>query len=185
MNNTIAGRIRFWITASVTAVMVYALAVSATHIVHVAQTIGVPGWQAQTAWVLVDLPALIGKVLGLKLPRHGYVFVASTRRVGMRLTIFSGSLSLACNVASGLLHNSWGAAGWGAFVVTMFLVLETVLTKIKATTGATRKADADNGQPTATTVTTAPQRAANRGGRKCAVGCTCKRHNRTAVTVAP
>ena len=177
----IASRVRFVIMSAVTAVMVYALFVSASHIIHVAQTIGVPGWQAQTSWVLVDLPALIGKALGIKLPRYGYIFTASTRKMGNRLTVFSGLLSLACNVTSGLILNSWGAAGWGAFVVMMFLVLETVVTKIKVATGTTRKTDTDNGS----TITPAPVKAANRGGRSCTTGCTCKRHNRSSVTVAP
>lgn len=178
---TVASRIRAWIVAAVTAVMVYALVVSAAHIIHVAQTVGVPGWQAKTAWVLVDLPALIGKLLQIKLPRHGYVFVASTRKTGVKLTFFSGTISLACNIASGLIEGSFGAAGWGAFVVMMFLVLETVVTKIKVATGASKsKATDDNGQSVPATA-----KAVNRNGRKCATGCTCKRHNRSSVTVAP
>jgi hypothetical protein len=181
----IAARIRFGIMFAVTGVMVYALVVSASHIVHVAQTIGVPGWQAQTAWILVDLPALIGKLLQVKLPRHGYVFTTSTRRTGIKLTIFSGSLSLACNVASGLINGSWGAAGWGAFVVTMFLVLETVATRIKATSGSSRTKSTDTDQDNSTTVAPATVKAANRAGRKCVTGCTCGRHARTSVTVAP
>lgn len=180
----IAARIRFWIVSAVTMVMVYALIVSAAHIIHVAQTIGVPGWQAKTAWVLVDLPALIGKLLQIKLPRHGYVFVASTRKTGVRLTFFSGSISLACNVASGIIEGSFGAAGWGAFVVMMFLVLETVVTKIKVSAGSSKSKASDTDQDS-TTAAPAAVKAANRSGRKCATGCTCKRHNRIPVTVAP
>lgn len=179
MNVKIANRIKFWITTAVSAVMVYALIVSASHIIHVAQTIGVPGWQAKTSWILVDLPALIGKVLQLK------VFSSSTRKAGRGLTYFSGSLSLACNIASGLILGSWGAAGWGAFVAMMFLVLETVVTRIKPAAGVTRAKNRANGQtelrtpnaPAAVTHVTPVSR-----GRKCADGCVCARHkSRNAV----
>lgn len=138
MNNfvLIANRIRAGVTIAVSLVMVYALYVSMDHITHVAHWIGVPGWQAATAFLLVDLPALIGKVLQMK------YFAASTRRVGRRLTYFSGSLSLVCNVGSGLILGSYGAAGWGAFVVIMFLVLESVITKIKPAAAVTRAKNA-------------------------------------------
>lgn len=121
----IAVRVRRVVTLAVTLVMVYALFVSREHITHVAYWLGIPGWQAETAFILVDLPALIGRVLQL-----GY-FADETRRVGRRLTYFAGSLSLAANVASGVILGSYGAAGWGAFVVVMFVVLEGVVTKIK------------------------------------------------------
>lgn len=171
---TVASRIRTSIVAAAFGVLVYALTVSAAHIIHVAQTIGVPGWQANTAWVLVDLPALVGKLLGIKLPRFGYVFVASTRRFGVKLTIFSGLVSLACNVASGLIHGSFGAAGWGAFVVMMFLVMEITITKIKFATRASKAKDTDTSQDDA------PAAPASITRRKCQPGCTCGRHRKAA-----
>jgi hypothetical protein len=122
---TIARRVRAVVTLAVTLVMVYALVVSREHITHVAYWLGIPGWQAETAFILVDLPALIGRVLQLK-----YFDADVTQRVGRRLTYFSGSLSLAANVASGVILGSYGAAGWGAFVVVMFVVLEGVIAKI-------------------------------------------------------
>lgn len=128
----VANRIRTGVTIVVALVMVYALFVSREHITHVAHWIGVPGWQADTAFILVDLPALVGKVLQLK------YFANSTRKVGSRLTYFSGALSLAANVGSGIILGSYGAAGWGAFVVLMFLVLESVITKIKPAAAVTR-----------------------------------------------
>jgi len=128
MNST-ALKVRFWITSAVTAVMAYAMIVSASHITHVAYTLHIgPAWQQNTAWILVDLPALIGKVLQIRA-----LFTGSTNTMGRKLTYFSGSISLACNVGSGLIDGSYGAAGWGAFVVMMFLVLEGVITRIKVT----------------------------------------------------
>ncbi len=171
MNNfvEIANRIRTAITTAVTLVMAYALLVSAAHITHVVTWLGVPGWQAKTAFVLVDLPALIGKVMQLK------YFAPSTRKAGRKLTYFSGSLSLACNIGSGLILGSFGAAGWGAFVVVMFLVLESVAVKIKPAAAVTRAKNAAN-----ETKTVQPTKA----GRKCAPGCTCGKH-KAAYPVSP
>jgi hypothetical protein len=154
-----ANRIRGYVTAAVAGVMVYALYVSMAHITHVATYIGIPGWQARTAFLLVDLPALIGKVLQMK------YFAQSTRKTGRRLTYFSGAISLACNVLSGVLHGSAGAAGWGAFVVIMFLVLESVITKIKPAAAVTRAKNAAEGR-TETTTTSAPAEVGPRGGQK-------------------
>ena len=63
---TIANRIKLGVLIAVAAVMVYALFVSREHITHVALWLGVPAVQAKTAFILVDLPAVIGKVMGLK-----------------------------------------------------------------------------------------------------------------------
>lgn len=132
----IANRIKTAVIIVVSLVMFYALFVSREHITEVATWLGVPGWQAQTAFILVDLPALVGKVLQTKYFSH------STRKVGTRLTYFSGALSLICNVGAGIIHHSYGAAGWGAFVVVMFLVLESVVVKIKPAAAVTRAKNA-------------------------------------------
>lgn len=143
----IASRIKVGIIVAISLVMVYALVVSREHVTEVAHWLGVPGWQAETAFILVDLPALIGKVLQVK------YFAHSTRKVGTRLTYLSGGISLACNIGAGLILGSYGAAGWGAFVVVMFLVLESVIVKIRPAAAVTRAKNAANGtaQPTAPT----------------------------------
>lgn len=138
MNVKIADRIRNAVTAVVALLMVYALFVSRDHITHVALMIGLVGYQAQTLFVLIDLPALIGKVLGLR------YFSASTRKMGRKLTYASGSLSLVCNVLSGWFGGGIGPAGYGAFVVVMFLVLESVVTKIKPAAAVTRAKNSGN-----------------------------------------
>jgi len=143
MNVKIADRIKTLVVVVTALIMVYALYVSKDHITHVALFIGIGGWQAHTAFVLIDLPALIGKLMGLK------YFAASTRKAGRQMTYLSGSISLICNVASGLILGSFGAAGWGAFVVMMFLYLESRITKIKAAASVTRAKNAANedGEP--------------------------------------
>lgn len=152
---TIANRIRTYVTVAITALMVYALYVSMSHITHVADWIGVPGWQAKTAFLLVDMPALIGKVLQLK------YFSASTKKSGRQMTYFSGSLSLVCNIASGLILGSYGAAAWGAFVVGMFLYLESKIAKIKPAAAVTKARNAE--RETTTTEAPAPVRKSLKG----------------------
>jgi hypothetical protein len=150
MNVKIADRVKLAVMLLVGAVMVYALFVSRDHITEVALFVGVAGWQAQTAFVLVDLPALIGKVMQIKA-----IFSGNTGKHGREMTYVSGSVSLVCNAAAGLIHGSWGAAGWGIFVVVMFLYLESKMTKIKPAASVTRKKNA-------ATVKAAPRKRAPR-----------------------
>ena len=168
MNVVIADRIKLGVRLVVTGLMVYALYVSKDHSTHVALWIGLSGYQAHTLFVLIDLPALVGKVLQL------HYFTPGTRRVGTKLTYISGSLSLACNVGSGAIDLAIGAAAYGAFVVGMFLYLEYVLTKIKSASAVTH---AKNNAPAAP----APKHAT----KKCPAGCTCGKHNRTRTPKVP
>lgn len=138
MNVKIADRVRAAVTVVSGLIMVYALFVSADHISHVAHLIGLRGYQASTLFVLIDIPALVGKVLRLR------YFAVTTRRTGLRLMIASGTLSLVCNVASGWFGGGLGPAGYGAFVVAMFLVMENVVTKIKPAAAVTRAKNADS-----------------------------------------
>lgn len=142
MNVRIADRVKLAVTVVVTLIMVYALFVSRDHITHVAHLIGLDGYQAETLFVLVDIPALVGKALRMK------YFAASTRKVGGRLMIASGIVSLACNVASGWFSGGYGPAGYGVFVVVMFLVMENVVTKIKPAAAVTRAKNAGNAPAT-------------------------------------
>jgi len=133
MNNKIADRVRAAVTIVSGLIMLYALFVSADHEVHVAHLIGLRGYQASTLWVLIDLPAVVGKALRLK------YFAASTRGTGLRLMITSGTLSLVCNVSSGWFGGGLGPAAYGAFVVGMFLVMENVVTKIRPAANTTKE----------------------------------------------
>lgn len=136
MNTKTADRIKYLVIGVIALVMLYALYVSKEHVTEVAQWLGIPGWQAKTAFILVDVPALLGKLMGLP------CFKPATRKAGREMTYVSGSISLACNIGAGLIIHSWGAAGWGAFVVGMFLYLENKATKIGPAAGVTRKKNA-------------------------------------------
>ncbi len=152
MNVKIADRVRAAVTIVSGLIMLYALFVSADHIGHVAHLIGLRGYEAFTLFVLIDIPAVVGKVLRLK------YFAASTRRTGLRLMIGSGILSLACNVSSGWFGGGFGPASYGAFVVGMFLVMENVVTKIKPAASVTKAKN----EATVTTAKPARQRAASK-----------------------
>lgn len=149
MNVKIADRIKLAVTVVVALIMLLALYVSRDHITDVAYRIGLTGYQAETLFVLVDVVALIGKVLQLK------YFAASTRKIGRRLMIAAGVISLTCNVASGWLSGGYGPAGYGVFVVLLFLALENVLTKIKPAAAVTARKNAAAGK-------TAPRKRAAR-----------------------
>ena len=168
MNVKIADRIKRAVIVVTSLIMVYALYVSRDHITHVALLIGLVGYQAQTLFVLIDLPALIGKVVQLP------YFSSSTRKMGRRLMVASGSLSLVCNVLSGWFGGGVGPAAYGAFVVVMFLTLESVVTRIKPAGSVTRARNAASETAPARTTPVSTT-------RKCAPGCTCGKHSRTKV----
>lgn len=168
MNVKIASRVRAVVTVIATLIMVYALYVSRDHITHVAHLIGLGGYQATTLFILIDLPALVGKAMQLP------YFAGSTRKSGRRLMWLSGSLSLVCNVMSGVFAGGVGPAVYGAFVVVMFVIMENAIGKIKPAAAVTRARNASNG----TTVTAPARKPANSTARKCADGCTCGKHNR-------
>jgi hypothetical protein len=137
MNVKVADRVKLAVTLVASAIMVYALFVSRDHITHVAHLIHLTGYQAETLFVLVDIPALVGKALRLS------YFSAATRRMGGKLMVASGIVSLGCNVASGWFSGGFGPAGYGVFVVVMFLIMENVVTRIKPAAGVTRAKNAE------------------------------------------
>lgn len=136
MNVKIADRIKVAVIIVTALIMAYALFVSRDHITYVAFLIGLTGYQANTLFVFIDLPALIGKVLQLK------YFAVSTKRMGRNLMIATGTLSLVCNVVAGLFGGGYGPAGYGAFIVMMFVILEAVIVKIKPAAAVTRAKNA-------------------------------------------
>jgi len=136
VNVKIADRIKTAVIVVTALIMAYALFVSRDHITHVALLIGLTGYQASTLFVFIDLPALIGKVLQLR------YFAASTRKMGFRLMALSGTLSLVCNIVSGFVGGGYGPAGYGAFIVLMFVGLEHVIVRIKPAAAVTRAKNA-------------------------------------------
>ena len=155
------------------AMFAYGLWVSRTHITHIGHALRLTGFEAETLFVLVDFLALYGKVMTSRR------LTAKARRYGFKVMLFGLSLSVGCNVASGILAGSLGAAIYGLFVVVIIVIVEygVSITKAKTTNTASRS--------TGTAAPGSTVKAAHRNGRKCATGCTCKRHNRSSATVAP
>ena len=170
MNVKIADRIKTAVIVVTALIMAYALFVSRDHITYVAHLIRLTGYQAETLFVFIDLPALIGKVLQLK------YFAGSTHRIGRKLMVATGSLSLACNVVAGFFGGGYGPAGYGAFIVVMFVVLESVIVKIKPAAAVTRTR---NATAVKTPTQSNPKRSA--AGRKAAE----TRRRNAAAAVAP
>lgn len=153
----IANRVKAAVTATTTLILLYVLYVSRDHITEIAHWIGLTGYQAATLFILIDLPAVIGRVLQTR------YFANSTKQVGRRLTYSSGALSLACNVGAGIITSSLGVAIYGAFIVVMFLVLESVITKIKPAGAVTRARNAANETKASAPALTPRQIAARKG----------------------
>jgi hypothetical protein len=137
VNVKIADRIKTAVIVVTALIMGYALFVSRDHITYVAHLIHLTGYQAETLFVFIDLPAMIGKVLQLK------YFAVSTHKIGRKLMVATGTLSLVCNIVAGLFGGGYGPAGYGAFIVVMFVVLENVIVKIKPAAAVTRRKNAD------------------------------------------
>lgn len=105
-----------------TALLAYALFLSASHITEVGHMIGLAGIEAGTLFVFVDVMALFGKLLTLR------YFVAKTRRIGYKLMLTGGLVSLVCNVTAG---DTWGARGYGAGIVCFAIAMEYATMNIK------------------------------------------------------
>lgn len=129
-----------------------ALFVSATHIIHSAQRLGVAGWQAYTTPALADALVIVGK-LG-RLDR----FTPATRKSSMRVMLFGAALSFAANVYAG---SNIGERAYGAILVIVAFLLENHAAKLKL-------------RPAEAPVVVA-------GRRKCKPGCACGRHYRKPV----
>ena len=171
MNVKIADRVRATVTIVATLIMIYALFVSRDHITHVARLIGLGGYQAETLFVLIDLPALVGKAMMLP-----YFAKRPTRSTGRILMLLSGTLSVVCNVTSGWFGGGIGPACYGAFIVFMFLLLEWAVVRIKPASSVTRARNATSNQ---TPKSPNPKRSA--AARK---GAATRRRN-AAAAVAP
>jgi hypothetical protein len=92
-----------------------ALAVSFTHIIEASHKLQLAGWQAYTTPFAIDGIAVIGMVM------RSEAFSRSTRRLGFRVQITAGLLSLACNVFAG---DTIGERVYGAMIVGLFVFSE-------------------------------------------------------------
>jgi hypothetical protein len=146
-------------------IAVYGLYLSREHITHVGYAMGLKPLEAETLFIFIDIVAAYGKMLTSK---H---LTAKTRRTGYKFLAFGGAASLVCNVASGVMNDSIGAAAYGAGIVALIAALEYGVANTKGKVSRTTKtADAP-----ATSAAPAPKVTT----KVCAAGCTCGKHNRT------
>lgn len=92
-----------------------AIAASFTHLITAAIKGGLTGWEAYSVPFMIDGIAIIGLIM------RGREFSQNTRKVGFRVQIGAGVLSLAGNVFAA--HNLGGAV-YGVGIVLMFLLAE-------------------------------------------------------------
>lgn len=102
--------------------MLMAAFISASHIVHVSQSLGLNGWYAYTTPAFIDLIAIAGKLSMLK----RFDAYPEFQRSGRWMLIAGGTLSLAANIGAGA---NWGERAYGVLIVGGFLLLENHLTK--------------------------------------------------------
>ena len=92
-----------------------ALAGSFTHIITAAEKVGLGGWEAWSTPFMIDGLAVIGMVM------RGEEFSSRTRRIGFRVQMVMGCMSLTANVYAA--HNTGGMI-YGVGIVALFLAAE-------------------------------------------------------------
>lgn len=97
-----------------------AAAISFMHIVEVGQRYGL-GWQSWVAPFLIDGFAILGTI------GRSASFAPATRRIGFRLMLGAGLVSLVCNVAAG---TNVGQRAFGVLVVVGFVTAEWYASKL-------------------------------------------------------
>lgn len=100
-----------------------AIAISFIHLVAAAHKGGLNGYEAYTVPVMIDGIAIIGLVM------RGTEFSIATRKIGFRVQIAAGALSLLGNVFAA--HNLGGAV-YGVAIVALFLLAEWLSDKIES-----------------------------------------------------
>jgi hypothetical protein len=95
--------------------MIGAISVSFTHIVEVFAQLGLQGWQGDSTPFAIDGFAILGMI------GRSEKFAASTRRIGFRVQMVAGSLSLIANIFAG--HNL-GERIYGVIIVGGFVFAE-------------------------------------------------------------
>jgi len=109
------------INTGVWVVFLYTMGVSISHVIATGGAIGLPSFEAATAWVVVDIVFLLGKA-GRSPHRSEGI-----RKGGLVLMLFGGTLSLFCNVYAG---PTLGAKIWGVVVVIAMIVTESYGSKL-------------------------------------------------------
>lgn len=100
-----------------------AIAISFVHLVTAAHKGGLTGYEAYTVPVMIDGIAIIGLVM------RGTEFSIATRKIGFRVQIGAGMLSLLGNVFAA---ENFGGAVYGVAIVAMFILAEWLSDKIES-----------------------------------------------------
>lgn len=100
-----------------------AIAISFIHLVAAAHKGGLTGYEAYTVPVMIDGIAIIGLVM------RGTEFSIATRKIGFRVQIGAGILSLMGNVFAA---ENLGGAAYGVAIVALFLLAEWLSDKIES-----------------------------------------------------
>jgi hypothetical protein len=115
--------------------LIGALSISFSHFIHAFNKMGLYGFGAMSMPIAVDGLAIFGVLLQHK------DFSEETRTIGRWMQLICGSLSLAVNVYSG-----WGSPGaviQGATWVTIYMVLELIVARIRLASADKAAADAE------------------------------------------
>lgn len=99
-----------------------ALVISFTHIIEASHKLGLIGWQSWTTPFAIDGIAVIGMIM------RSEAFSTDTRKIGFRVQIVAGLLSLACNVFAG---NTLGERIYGVMIVVLFVLSEWLSDRIE------------------------------------------------------
>jgi len=100
-----------------------AIAISFLHLVTAARKGGLTGYEAYTVPLMIDGIAIIGLVM------RGTEFSQATRKIGFKVQIAAGMLSLMGNVFAA---SNLGGAVYGVGIVILFLVAEWLSDNIKS-----------------------------------------------------
>lgn len=123
---------------------VAAITASFTHIITAADKIGLSGWEMWSTPFMIDGLAIIGLVM------RGEAFSRRTRKIGFRVQLTAGALSLIANVYAA---SNVGGMIYGVAVVTLFVASEWLGDKIES-------ADVDRAADATAKRTAAAQKAA-------------------------
>lgn len=121
-----------------------ALAASFSHIITTADKIGLSGWEMWSTPFMIDGLAVIGLVM------RGEAFSKATRRIGFRVQLTAGAVSLLANVYAA---SNVGGMIYGVAVVALFVGAEWLSDKIES-------AEVDKAREAAAKRTAAAQKAA-------------------------
>lgn len=113
---------------------VAALAGSFSHIIEAAFKIGLTGWEAWSTPFMIDGLAIIGMVMRTE------SFSSATRKLGFRVQVVMGSISLVANVYAA---KNIGGIIYGVAIVALFLAAEWLAERLESAQDAEARAKAE------------------------------------------